>query len=607
MTQGGEGRRLAGHYSVLVYPFVHAVGDGSRWPRLHHLQEVWQPWWRRLRTDAALATALDDTYFFLPRIRELLFPEATTGAATSIGDRAGAAGRLGRLGRLSVDDLPGLVPDHAVLRLTLGDERLQELRRLRLDYEPEGDPGFHANVDVDWIDVVLFPQRVGLLAIKLRLDEDRLFAARLSDFHWYARLVHPPAVGWTLARWSGRDPDIQAQPAPPARPATEAGGRPGSVTRSPASERRARRVSAAFESRDLVDYLLQGLVAVAPSTHLCPGMDAFLGCLARGDIPRRYSDTDDGQIYGQTFHVYGYACLADSTTTVTPSAPAAVPLAPTGASSATPAPAPEPASARPFESPTERLLYELATCTDTSDPAYVPHPRVLDAMRERSLIALWENWQGLALRDNVVFLALRESRFTLRVLPHNVESDYFHLYLLALFQWTRLSILSGELVREKQHLGRDLSAVRQLLDEFMMLQNRFWFREVTRKPQGIEIYRRFQQGLDVVPLFDEVQERLGDLSSYYDRRAERRVTNLLTFLTLVLMPLSLTVDLYSNALFDVRKFDYGSLVNAETFPVVPLTFVALACAIFVLWVGSQVVWPYITDWWRAIWQRLKSW
>jgi hypothetical protein len=547
---------------VLVYPFLHDVEAGSRWVRLQALGDVWQPWWRRLPDRRARERALDDSFFLLPRIRGLLFPEAATPEAASLPHRRAEAERLGAL---SLDELLRTAPEHAVLRLTLAEARLAELRRLHFHFQIKDATGqgvgqaLDANVTIEWIDVFLFPQSIGFLALKLRLETPILTAAALSDFHYHARLVHPPTVGWTLAEWTRRDLDT----APP------------------------------FALRDLVDSLTQGLVA-GPR-----GASHGLTDFAQGRAPARYSNTDAGQVYGQTAHLYTYACMGSPQTSPGDASVERV-------TTSVPTPEAE-ADDYPFESPTERVLYDLATSTDSRDPAYVPHPRQVDAMRERSLIALWENWQGMALRDNVVFLAVRESPLTLNVLAHNVESDYLHLYLLALFQWTRLSILSGQLVREKQHLDRDLSAVRKLLDQFMMLQNRFWFREVTRKPQGVEIYRRFQQGLDVAPLFEEVQAQLNDVSAYYDRRAERSVSTMLMFLTLVATPLSLTVDLFGNAFFNFHEFDVQGLVAEPSFVNVLYTLVLLFSSILVLWLVWQKLLPRLVGWWQAIVPRLRRW
>lgn len=72
--------QLESHFFLLIYSFHHTVGGNDRSQRLAQLNDRWQPWWRRLfgdRGDSAfpLQRALDDTYFFLPSIREMLFPE----------------------------------------------------------------------------------------------------------------------------------------------------------------------------------------------------------------------------------------------------------------------------------------------------------------------------------------------------------------------------------------------------------------------------------------------------------------------------------------------------------------------------------------------------
>jgi hypothetical protein len=65
-------------FTMLIYPFRHALGGKQRSSRLRRLVERWRPWLSRLDRDN-LKHALDDTYFFLPYIRKLLFPEEVRG------------------------------------------------------------------------------------------------------------------------------------------------------------------------------------------------------------------------------------------------------------------------------------------------------------------------------------------------------------------------------------------------------------------------------------------------------------------------------------------------------------------------------------------------
>src|ERR1700730_14206300 len=66
---------LLNHFSVLIYPFTHDIGEHNRRARLQALEARWSPWWSRL-SDAELACAFEATAFFLPYIRGLLYPES---------------------------------------------------------------------------------------------------------------------------------------------------------------------------------------------------------------------------------------------------------------------------------------------------------------------------------------------------------------------------------------------------------------------------------------------------------------------------------------------------------------------------------------------------
>jgi hypothetical protein len=416
---------LASHFTILVYPFRH--GLPSSWPRsgrLDQLQGRWLPWWARLDGDE-VAAALDDTYFFLPYIRNLLFPEVADLSAHEDPKKQEPITR--HLQRLSLRNLASSALEDAVLRLTYNPERLAAFRRLQLLFERQGADGtilerFEAGFALDWIDAVLFPNQVGLLLLKVQLAEGQPTVGRLSELLQLLRLVHPPRLGWELARWRCSGPDGELS----------------------------------FRSRDLVDFLLQGLTALPDCRKLT--LADWLRDEEAKTPANRFTATPFGQVFGQVFHLYSYACLGD------PAAAAEATIEGAG-----PAPAPL------FASPGQRALYEMATCTDTSDPDYVPHRTYLRELWQRNHVALWDNWQGLVLHDNVVFLGQRPHGFPMKALAHNVEYDYFHLYLYALFQKLWLSITFGDMIRPKNWLGLPLPAVRRLVDSCLLFQNRYWF------------------------------------------------------------------------------------------------------------------------------------
>jgi hypothetical protein len=506
--------RLAQHFVLLVYPFRYApdmVHRSGRVRRLRDLRDRWVHWWTRL-DDEALVCALDDTYFFLPYVRSLLFPETDN---LPSGDARQQVPSARHWSGMPCDDLARQVPTDAVLRLTLRPDHLKPWRHLRLRFE-RGEDRFEAATTVDWVDVLLFPQCIGFLVLRIHMQEEAPSVSRLNEFLGHVRLVHPPRVDWTLAAWEWTQD-----------------GR-----------------SIRFQNRDLVDFLLQGLT-MAETPRLRPNLSDFLEALARSP-EARYTDTPDGQVYGQVFHLYVYACL-DRTNPGVEEAPAS----------------------GLWTSPSERILYELATVTPTDIPDYWPHPGYVAHLRQKHVIRLWANWQGMALHDNVVFLGLWRSPFTIGGLPHNVENDYFHLYLFALFQKVRLSMMFGELVRREAPLGQRLREARRLWDAFMEFQNHYWFTEVTRKPQGVEIYHRFQEGLGAVPLYEELQTEVRELRDHYERKFERQISSLLNFLTFVGLPAGLLVELFSNAL--IRQATWGQFLGTA------LLMYAVLGGLWLLW------------------------
>src|SRR5207253_10152890 len=132
-------------------------------------------------------------YFFLPYVRELLFPETTRLPGTE------APGQVAHADWALKETLPqsgAQVPATAVLRLTYDPARLAALRPARLFLDAK-DPADHfaAPFEVEWVDAVLFPQNMGFLALKLRLLEERPTVERRNDFLSHVRLIHPPMLG----------------------------------------------------------------------------------------------------------------------------------------------------------------------------------------------------------------------------------------------------------------------------------------------------------------------------------------------------------------------------------------------------------------------------
>jgi hypothetical protein len=536
-AQGSE-LKVAQQYMMLIYPFRHSMAGKERAERLEQVGECWRSWWSRLsRTE--LEVAKDDTYFYYPYVRELLFPELCV--ESCLDPSNGSQGRLpqeeqlSRLGAASMANLPV----NAVLRLSFSPDRLKDLRSLSLELERKGPEGeivdsFSARFVLDWVDVALFPQHVGFLILKIHLAEDALTVGRVRSFQNHIRLVLPRTVGWELASWRGA----------------------GEGT------------SFKFKSRDLVDYLLQGLVGT--KTTIEPIFASYIEMLAKSAANSRYTQSPDGQTYGQTFNIFAFCLLKN-----TPAPPIAT-LASESEFQDTPTSG---AKGPPlFDSPSRQALYELATCTDSAAPDFVPHPRFLKELWDRNYFAHWDNWQGMTLHDNVIFLGTRESGFTRHALAHNVESDYFTLYLFALFQKVRLRTMFGELMKRDSHLHKNLERARHLWNSFLAFQDHYWLSEVTRSQQGKDLYHYYQEALDVISLHRQMSGQVKELQTYYEGKFERRLARLMNLLTFIGVPSTLVFTLFSRYILP----DHMSKMNAGIY------VICVYFLFFILW----GVWTY---------------
>ncbi|MBL8793214.1 MAG: hypothetical protein JNM56_04860 [Planctomycetia bacterium] len=465
---------LQNHFSVVIYPFVHPITGSARSARLAALGERWVPWWTRL-SDDGLTDALRATGFFLPYVRGLLYPEV----AVLQGEAPGPQYRrwaecLRHWTNSGLEQFCGHLPSAAILRLTLREPYFQSLAEFSVQWEQRapGAPARQVAGCLDWIDALLFPSGVGFLLLKFGLRAAQPRLAQFIELNQAMQVVHAPST-------SRRTPRLTF----------DAGGPPSSL-------------------RELLNHLTQGLVG----GHGAEPWDGQFHPL--GIVPARtpYTDSEAGVAYGERCHLLSYACadLADRSRSALP--------------------------AGVFASGEERMLFEYAAGIGLNqtveDPMWVPSPEQAERIRRENRLAMWRCWQALALKESCVFLGTEALPFTTRSLPHTIEHDYLPLYLYTLHQKFQLMIFANDLMREVAQVDSHLQGARSLLHRFVAFRNRFWFSEVTRKPQGGELYRLMQQSMDVPGLYQMALASVKDAKEYYEERWDRQVRLGLTLIGL---------------------------------------------------------------------------
>jgi hypothetical protein len=466
------GPELLNHFSVAIYPFVHDLSSRNRTARLAALESRWAPWWSRLDDDG-LATALESTAFFLPYVRGLLYPEVPALQNGPPGSRfAGWARRLRGWSDRGLTQFTHRLPRSTILRLTARESVLRPLAEFRVPRhrsEKAGPPELAACLD--WVDALLFPSGIGFLLLKFRLRHDRPHLAQLIDLNQTVRTVHPLGRSWALSQLFFCGGDAATVP-------------------------------------DLMNYLTQGLVR--PPLPVREGGPFHSLGISSGETP--YTDTEAGIAYGERCQLLSYACV-DLTAADESTLPAG-----------------------PFGSGEDRLLYEYAACIglgrSASDPTWVPSPEQAARVRAENRLAMWRCWKAMALKESIVFLGTEDLPFNRRSLPHTVEEDYLPLYLYTLHQKFQLMVFANDLMREVAQVESHLRGARELLRRFIAFRNRFWFSEVTRKPQGGDLYRLMQQSMDVPGLYQMAVASVKEAKEYYEDRWDRQVRLAVTLLGL---------------------------------------------------------------------------
>jgi hypothetical protein len=464
---------LLNHSTVVIYPFAHHVVGSQRRARLAALEPRWVPWPARL-SESDLALALEATGFFLPYVRGMLYPEVVRlQEETAAEDHLHWAQLLRQWAAEGLGAYAAELPGAGVMRLTLRPGLMCLLEDLTVAHQAfSGFSGgwtleaLELPAHCDWIDALLFPTGLGFLVLKVRLAEENPRLGSLVHLNHTLRHVHSPTRAASM-------PTLRL-----------AGGEEVTV-------------------RDLMNYLTQGMAGPWAIPEEDRGL--FPSRSALRAVERPYTDSEAGRSYGERCHLVSYACIDLS-------APDAAGL-----------------QAGAFTRVTDRLLFECATGIglgeSVSNPVWVPSEEQAARLARDNRIALWRCWTGMVLKETLVFLGTEDISYNRRSLPRHIESDYLPLYLFTLFQKLQLFTFSTDLMHEAAYsCGRGrLSGARALAQRFVTFRSQFWFGEVTRKPQGGEMYRTFQRGLEVQCSYDLVTGSIKDVKEYHEGVWARRV------------------------------------------------------------------------------------
>jgi CorA-like Mg2+ transporter protein len=130
-------------------------------------------------------------------------------------------------------------------------------------------------------------------------------------------------------------------------------------------------------------------------------------------------------------------------------------------------------------------------------------------------------------RDGGLLGQFRHQYFLLFLIPHIHKASLLMLGDRMADALNRLDIRDTESVKIFKR------SIRQLLEIFLRFTHRYWFHEVSDQPQARALYRMTAQYLGTDQLYEEIRERIEDMSAYLEGDTLRRQANTVVRLTVV--------------------------------------------------------------------------
>ncbi|MBA1335073.1 MAG: hypothetical protein HPY66_0695 [Firmicutes bacterium] len=157
--------------------------------------------------------------------------------------------------------------------------------------------------------------------------------------------------------------------------------------------------------------------------------------------------------------------------------------------------------------------------------------------REESDYAPWKYSRYGFTVESGVALCCDKDVFNLDILPFYFGGNFFDLYLFSLYQRIRL-------MRFSQHLANteifrsSKKKVAELREDILNFFNQYIFNQVSNYSIGNEIWRKWQDVLEIESMFLQVHQELADMDEYLKSIRQESMDRSLAYATFLLIPVS---------------------------------------------------------------------
>ena len=213
-----------------------------------------------------------------------------------------------------------------------------------------------------------------------------------------------------------------------------------------------------------------------------------------------------------------------------------------------------------------KSLYQMIFI-DSNLPTIANNPMFKELL-DKSIYKRWIDWgtiYGFSRYSSVIISDSRKDAAPF--IQVHFETMYYQIALLLFFY--RGSLLSffhrAVKIAEKIEKSKPIKELQRLQEDFILFENKYWFKEVTAQDQGIEIFDLWEKQMRNNLLLNDVKQGIQDLYTYFDSHREKRIARYITILTVIggfLLPISIMIDLIALDVFpDQWSLSVMNMIN----------------------------------------------
>ena len=194
-----------------------------------------------------------------------------------------------------------------------------------------------------------------------------------------------------------------------------------------------------------------------------------------------------------------------------------------------------------------------------------PNDAMSHQIIEKATYPRWQQWGTLygVSRYSMVMLT---STTCPEYLTVYFETEYTRMAELVLMQRATVLRFSSEITLiSNMKIKKDFSErVSSLYKEYIRFENQIYFREISAQDQGIEMYQKLYDVMNLKEQVEKLDEEIGELFNFVSLREDRRTNNtmsLLTWITTIFLPVTVIAGYFSmNNFSENPKFLFESIL-----------------------------------------------